>query len=250
MVLTLATLAEEVRQELGRTPARSTSEALVNEAGEAWVNAHSWKYLRDRRQEISLVVGTEDYRLALGVRDVRGVLHRKNSVWHPIPLIDYESFTTERERFLSEVNNTFTPLATLRWDTLDGDTQPRLYLQVYPATLTETVQVQYQAGWLPLDLADDVADIPPPLEQPFKEWVRRYALGREKMPSFSTDAALQTFFGGPAGYRAKTVDAQHVNRIVPAPGAVGARMARSRARRDGFAGGDWYDRYRITTWGS
>lgn len=250
MVLTLATLSEEVRQELGRTPSRSTLEALVNEAGEAWVNAHPWLYLTDRRQEVSLVVDQEDYQLNLGVRNVNGVLHRKNSVWQPIPIIDYEAFLTERERFLSEIQNTFTPWATLRWDTKTGDTQPRLYLQVYPATLTETVQVQYQAGWLPLNLAEDVADITPPLEQPFKEWVRRYALGREKTPTYSTDAAVQSFFNGPAGYRAKTVDAQHAGMAVPAPGAVGARMNRKRARRDGFSGEEWFDRYRISQWSS
>lgn len=244
MNLTLGSLASDLISDLGRTPGRSTVEALINEAGEAWVNGHSWIYLRDRTQTINLVAGTEDYQLSLGVRAVNTVLYRPDSIWAPIPVMDYDTFIRERERYLSSVALNFTPIATVRWGTHSRDAGPRLYLQVYPATTVETVVVRYQAGWLPLNESHEVADIPPPMTHGFREWVRRYAQGREKQPQTNVDAAWVSFFNGPIGLSAKKADSSHVGRIIASPGGAGTRYARSKARRAGFASaGRWYDRY-------
>lgn len=230
MKLTLANLSEVVDKELGREPGRSTMESLINEAGEAWVNAHDWFYLKERSGELTLVAETEDYKLPAGLRSLMNTLYRPDSLYLPIPVIDFESFTVERERYLSSTYRTTNPVAVVRWDTKTGDDRPGLYLSVYPASLAERVVYRYHAGWLPLDEQADVADIPAPLVQPFTEWVRRYAMAREFDDS-SMDRVVLEFFAGPTGAMAKLADARHRGTPIPAPGGAGDRYNRIRARR-------------------
>lgn len=230
MRLTLANLSETVFQELGRDPARSTMEALINEAGEAWVNLAEWFYLSERTGELTLTPGTEQYQLALGVRDLHRELYRPDT-WYPrLQIVDHETFTMERERYLGDTFRQFDPLVTVGWDTQSTDDRPRLYLSVYPATLSERVVYRYRAGWLPLDQQEDVADIPAPLVQPFLEWVRRYAMARE-FDAVGMDQMAAQFMAGPTGVMAKRADARHRGRPIPARGGAGDRYVRIKAAR-------------------
>lgn len=238
MLLTLASLVRVATQELGRTPAKSTAEELVNEAGEAWVNAHPWRYLRDRSQDINIVDGQNLYRLPLGVRSVGEFLLRPDSVYQPIPIVNYEAFISEKERWLSEVERQLTPIATTTFKRLPAaengdpsgkdDDRLRFYIELYPANFTERVVVTFNAGWLPLDNASDEADIPPHLSRGFTEWMRRFAMAREKPDTGPMDVAQLQFFEGPVGMEAKRVDGEGAGTIVPTLGGVGKRYWQKR----------------------
>lgn len=217
MQTTLKALTEEVRQELGRDPSRSSAEDLINEAGARWVNAHRWSYLRQRTQEIALQSGTESYRLGAGVRSVGDTLHRPNTTWAPLRVVTFDEYTRFRERFLAGIERPFHPLAATSWDVKEGDKRRTLYLHVFPTGLTETVVAQLDVGWVPLDDLDDVADVPPPLVPFFIEWVRMYAQHREQ-PEVGYYGQFVT---GPSFMDAKRLDSQHSGAIRMRPGRAG-----------------------------
>lgn len=192
--LTLDDLALVVREELGRDPSRSTAEALVNEAGESWVNAHSWGYLRNRSQDLAVTAGVESYQLGLGVHAIIDI-HRPETPYRDVHLVDFDAWTREKYRYLSDTIWSYEPLATTVFDTRDGDEQPRLYLDVFPVRSTETWRIVYEAGWVPMTDGGDQADLPYFLVPPFREWVRMYALSREKpeqYPMGALDGFMQT----------------------------------------------------------
>ena len=229
MRLTLEALRLVVRKELDRDPGQSTYESLINEAGEAWVNLFEWPYLRERSQRLELIAGTETYKLGPGVRSVN-TLYRPETVYQPIQLIDFARWTMERERYLSGITRLYDPLATVVWDQEPDDAAPCLYLKVYPATRTEAVVFEYEAGWLPLDKSQDVADIPAPLTQSFIEFLRRYTLARETDKA-TVDSVLGSFMQGPQGVIARRASTSHTGEIVPAPGAAGEIYNRRKALR-------------------
>lgn len=230
MKLTLANLSEIVFQELGRDPGRSTMEALINEGGEAWVNLCEWFYLSERTAEIHVETGVESYRLGLGIRDLHSTLYRPDTSYRPITIVDHETYTAEREYWLSNQTRQYDPLASVRWDTQEDDDRPRLYLSLFPATLTERLVYRFRAGWLPLDEQDDVADIPPPMVQPFKQWIRRYAMARE-FDGMGVEQSTAEFMASPTYALAKRADARHRGEPVPAKGGAGERYDRIRAAR-------------------
>ena len=238
MKLTLANLAEAVFQELGRDPGRSTMEALINEAGEAWVNLAEWFYLKERSSEIQLVAGTETYQLSPGVQDLHRELYRPDVYYQPIQIVDHETYLAEKDRYLSANFRLYNPLAGVWWDTKEGDDRPRLYLNIYPTDLGERVTYRYRAGWLPLDEQDDVADIPAPLVQPFVEWVRRYAVARG-VDGVGMDQMVAQFMAGPTGVMAKRADARHRGQPIAARGGAGERYARLRAKRNVISSGSY-----------
>jgi len=227
MALTLRSLLEEVRQELGRNPSRSTGEQLINEAGERWVNTHGWTYLRQRTQEIQLVSGQEDYRLGVGIRSLGRVLHRPDSVWAPLNLMGFSEFTAYRERYLAGIERPFNPVVSMSWNALEGDEEPRLYLHVFPSGLNERLVVEYDGGWVPLNELDDAVDIPAPLGIHFIEWIRLYARYREfpeQYPLGVVDAFKQT-----SAFRdAMKVDTQHNGRMLPRLGTAGESYVAAR----------------------
>jgi len=232
MKLTLASLADVVRQELGRDPSRSSVEALVNEAGEAWANAHNWVYLRDRSQDILTEAGVDAYKLGLGVRSVTKV-HRPDSAFRPIPLVDFDYFESERSRFFSAPRYQNEPIATLQWSQEPDDDRPRLYLRLFTGTIAERLRVTYHAGWLPLDGSGDVADVPPPLTQPFVQWLRLYAHSREK-PELYPLGSLEAYKASPAMLEARRIDGQIHNGVVPALTGSALTYRKKRLRGDGF----------------
>lgn len=227
MKLTLASLKETVQEELGRGPARSTSEALVNEAGEAWVNAHEWRYLRDRSQDLNIEVGVESYRLGLGVRSVEAV-YRPDSHYCEVPIIDFAAFEGERQQFLARSQYLQDPIGTVRWDTKEGDERPRLYLELFPIEFAERFVIRFHAGWLPLDEMEDVADIPGPLSTAFLHWLRMYANHREFPDQYGL-GALDTLMRSNVFRKAMSIDGEAAGRIIPAPGGAGAYYNRHRA---------------------
>lgn len=235
MRLTLDSLRELVQRELDREPGQSTFESLINEAGEAWVNLFEWPYLRQRSQRLQLEAGVESYRLGLGVRSI-STLYRPDTVYRPIRIVDFTTWTEQKERYLAGLTRLCDPLATVHWDTREGDDEPRLYLSVYPATNTEEVVYEYEGGWLPLDESGDVADIPGPLVQSFREFLRRYASARET-DKVTVDQVLDSFMRGPQGMLARRVANEHSGQICPGPGAAGERYQRIKAQgRVGSAG--------------
>ncbi len=253
MVLTLASLVSDVRQQLGRDPSLTSAEALVNEAGEAWVDSHSWKYLTDRTTTIDLVPGQVLYRMPDGIESVGTRIERANSIWHPIKVLSYDDFHAERFRYLSEVGREFTPIATFRYTQQPGDDSPKPYIEIWPDGITETVQVMYRAGWLPMNESDDAVDLPPQLESSFKEFVRRYALGRETASDVADgiwlDQMISSFFAGPRGVAAKTKDGLAGGMPQGVLTRSQLRYGRSKARQRGFTSGrgDFYDAYRWYT---
>ena len=232
MKLTLASLSQAVHEELGRDPSRSSMEALVNEAGEAWVNAWNWTYLRDRSQDIQTEAGVESYKLGLGVRNLSAI-HRPTTAWPPVELVDFDHYESMRSSFFGEQLRSFTPIATLQYGQQADDDRPRLYLLIFPATLAERLVVVFQAGWVPLDEADDVADIPGPLAQPFLQWVRLYANSRE-FPERYPMGVLDAYKASPAFREAARVDGALHKTIIPRLTGAGAIYARKRAGRAGF----------------
>lgn len=234
--VTLDDLALVVRNEVGRDPSRSTLEALINEAGESWANLHSWAYLRDRSQELELTSGVERYKLGLGVRTVTEI-HRPNSSQWKIHLVDFDYWQAERYEWSAELSRSFRPIATLRWDQLTDDLEPRLYLDIFPVTETETVRIVFQAGWVPLTNGSDVADLPGPLVPAFREWLRMYALTREK-PEQYPPGTLDQFMRSRAIMDAMRVDGGVNKGIVPVLTGAGLRHAQKRA----MGRGGFYDR--------
>ncbi|MEL6716828.1 MAG: hypothetical protein AAFP86_23830, partial [Planctomycetota bacterium] len=235
MKLTLDSLSSIVREQLGKLPSLSSMEALVNEAGESWVDAHSWVYLRDRSQALELTAGVESYRLGLGVRSINSI-DRPSSQYGPIPLVDFDRLERERNSYYGERARRHDPIATLRWDTREGDDRPRLYLEVWPSETTERANVIYQAGWLPLDKKAEVADVPPPLATSFVKWLRLYAQHRE-VPDEYPMGTMDAFKQGADFMAAKRIDGQVHKRIIPGPGGAQAYYGRKRRRSRGF-----YDR--------
>lgn len=235
MLLTHERLQSIVHEELGRGPARSTYEQLINEAGEAWVNAHEWRYLRDRSQEIAAVAGVEEYAMGLGVRAVTA-LHRPDTVWPSIPIISFDGFERMRQQYLSRIERIQRPIANVRYDAREDDKAPRLYLSIYPVDFTERLVAQYNAGWLPLDGLQDVADIPPPLGTAFTEWLRGYADYQEYRSQRPPDT-LDRMRAAHSFRAAKSVDGQASGPIAKQEGGAGAYYNRSRARR--ALGGVW-----------
>lgn len=234
MRLTLNSLREVVQKELDREPGQSTFESLINEAGEAWVNMFEWAYLRQRSQRLTLEAGVESYRLGLGVRSV-STLYRPDTYYRPIDVVDFTTWTAEKERYFAGLTRLYDPLATVHWDTREGDTEPRLYLSLFPATNAEDVVFEYEAGWLPLDDSDDVADIPGPLAQSFREFLRRYASARETDKT-TVDQVLASFMQGPQGLIARRSSNEHTGQIHPGDGAVGARYRRMKRHAGGQPG--------------
>lgn len=230
MQLTLASLTETVRQELGRTPARSTAEELVNEAGEAWVNLHEWRYLQAREGELSLVDGTSLYRLGKGVRAVNTSLRRPNSIDPPIPVLSQQDFFRFKRTWLSEISFQLRQIATTRWTQQEGDAQPYLYIELYPANLNETVYYTFDAGWLPLDNPSDQADIPGPLAHGFVTFIRSYAMAREKPQMGTVEQAAANFLAAPIGRSAMTIDGESDGEIIATPGGVGELYRGTRMR--------------------
>jgi hypothetical protein len=102
-------------------------------------------------------------------------------------------------------------------------------LSIYPTTVSEDVVFEYEAGWLPLDRSDDVADIPGPLAQSFREFLRRYASARETDKA-SVDQVLDSFMRGPQGMLAKRVSNEHTGAVIPGDGAAGAHYRRLKSR--------------------
>lgn len=232
MKLTLDSLRDAVGNELRRTPSRSTIEELVNEAGEAWVNSHSWVYLRDRSQVLELQAEVELYRLGLGVRSVRSI-DRVNNPYGPIPIVDFDFLERERNTFQAEARRVRDPIAALQWSQQADDDRPRLYLHVFPAEETESATLIYEAGWLPLDKSDDVADVPPSLGVHFRDWVRFYAMMRE-FPDKYPPGALDAFRQQHSYQTALKVDGKIHRRIIPAEGGAGERYRRIQQRKQGM----------------
>lgn len=235
--LTLDDLALAVRNEVGRDPSRSTVEALINEAGESWANIHSWAYLRDRSQELELTAGVESYRLGLGVRTVTDI-HRPNSTQWKIRLVDYDYWQAERYEWNAQLGRNFKPIATLRYGQEEGDLEPRLYLDIFPVQATETVRIVFQAGWVPLNNRSDVADIPGPLVPSFREWVRMYALTREK-PEQYPPGSLDQFIQSRAIKDAMRIDGGVHKGLTRRLTGPGLHYARKRVRSYGHG---FYDR--------
>lgn len=232
MKLTLASLSQTVTDELGRDPSRSSMEALINEAGEAWVNAASWTYLRDRSQDIQATTGVGSYRLGLGVRNLMAV-YRPDTAWRPLHLVDYDYFESQRSEFLGDVQWQHEPLVTLQYGQEEGDDRPRLYMRLFPATLNERLTVVYQAGWLPLDKLEDVADIPAPLGQPFVAWLRLFANTRE-FPERYPLGTLAQWKASPEFMEARRVDGSMHKGVVPRITGTGLYYARKQLGRRGF----------------
>lgn len=244
-MLTLRSLTESVRQELGRDPARSSAEELVNEAGAAWVDAHEWQYLRARSLTIDLVPTESRYALPDYVEDVATSLDRPNSVWTPIPIYDFPTFSSEKERYLASIGREFQPIATSYFATQGSDNAYRLFIEIFPAGVTETVSLDYTAGWKPLNKSSDTADVPLPLQRAFREWVRRYASGREKQPQMNIDTMHQTFFSGPVGMNAMKKDGMVSGALTPRAAASGMYFGKRKLiAGGGTTNSGFYDRYR------
>lgn len=220
MDLSLRALGEVVRQELGRPPSRSTAETLINEAGVRWDNAHTWGYQRQRTLKVQLQPGVESYRLGAGVYAVGRVLHRPDTIWAPLPLVDFDAYTREKERYLAGIERPFHPLVTQTWDVREGDDRRYLYLHFFPTTLSEELTVEYVGSWVPLNEQDDTADIPLPLASHFVDWLRFYARTRE-FPENYPPGSLDQYKRTAAFMDAKTADALNNGRIVARQGRTG-----------------------------
>ena len=231
MRLTLRSARDTIIEELGRTPSRGTVESLVNEAGERWVNAVNWRYLRQRTLEITTQPGVEDYPLGAGVQSIAKVLYRPDTIWCPIQLREFSAFVAERERFLAGIERPFNPFATTVWDVKPGDEERRLYLRIFPAGIAERIVVEYRAGWLPMDEEDDAADLPGPLVVHFRDWLRIYALHRE-FPERFPIGTLDAFMQSASFVDAKRQDAETVGRLMPSPGRAGENYNRLSSGRD------------------
>jgi hypothetical protein len=218
--LTLRDARDVIREELGRDPAKGTVEALVNEAGERWVNAENWRYLRHRTKEITLEPGVEDYPLGAGIQSIGRVLHRPDTVWAPLELLEFSAFTAHRERFLGGLERPFNPVATTVWDAKATDTGRTLYLRIFPTGIGERIVVEYRGGWLPLDELDDAADLPPPLVVHFRDWLRVYAMHRE-FPEQYPMGTLDAFMQSSSFVDAQRQDAETAGRIAVRKGAIG-----------------------------
>lgn len=227
MQLTLENACRVVREELGRDPAKSSVEALVNEAGERWVSAENWRYLRNRTESLTLEAGVEDYPLGAGVQSIGRILHRPDSVWAPLELLEFSEFTAYRERYLAGVSNPFNPVATTVWDVKEGDDHKKLYLRIFPARVSERVVVEYRGGWVPMDESDDVADLPPPLVVHFRDWLRIYALHRE-FPQAHPIGTLDAYMQSASFMEAQRQDAESVGRIMPRCGKIGENYNRTK----------------------
>lgn len=249
MVLTLRTLKETVRQELGRDPRRSSGEELVNEAGEAWADAHDWQYLRTQSISVDLVPGTFKYNLETispYALDVGDKLHRPNSVWSPIPVLDWSTFEHASQTFLWDVGREFQPIATIVEEKGASDDRPETYLEVFPSKITETVVLEVTLGWVQVDLEDDFIQVPKALERSFIEFVRRYAMGREKTPQTNVDLEVAQFFAGPLGKAAVRRDGKKSGKIPRKYGRAGQNYAMRKMDARGFHARDeyWCQRYR------
>lgn len=225
MRLTLRDARDVIRQELGRDPAKSTVEALVNEAGERWVNAENWRYLRHRTKEVALEAGVEDYPLGAGIQSIGQVLHRPDTVWAPLKLMEFGAFTAYRERFLAGIERPFNPVATTVWDVKEGDETRTLYLRIFPSGIGERLVVEYRGGWVPLDDLDDAVDMPPPLIVHFRDWLRVYAMHRE-FPQQYPLGTLDDFMQSASFTDAKTQDSETVGTIPYRGGRTGENYNR------------------------
>ena len=225
MDLTLGELCKVVEEELGRSPSKGTSEALVNEAGERWVNSENWRYLRRRTQEVTLTPGVEFYRLGAGVHSIGRTIHRPNSVFAPIELKEWDAFTAYKERYLSGIERPYHPVATTLWGVREDaegkrDERRTLYLSIFPASVAETVVLEYRCGWIPLDGLSDTVDMPSPLIVHFRDWVRVYALHREFPESYPM-GTLDRFMQSTSFTDAQRKDAESVGQISVRQGNIG-----------------------------
>lgn len=229
MKLDLASLRKIVREELGRDPGKSTYEDLINEAGEAWVNAAEWSYLRDRFLDLDVTSEVESYRLKLGVRSVIRILRPDSIYSREVVLLDYDAFEAERSRYFARQGRQFNPIAATVHDQREGDDRKRVYLELFPVTITERLRIIVEAGWLPLDNSEDVADLPGSVATAFRGWLRTYALHREK-PELYPMGTLEQFRQTGAWVDARRADASLSPKVYQRSSLTERNYQRSKAR--------------------
>jgi hypothetical protein len=147
--------------------------------------------------------------------------------------VDFDYYESQRSSFLGATTRHYDPVATLQYDQAEGDDRPRLYLRLFPATITERLTAVYQAGWLPLNDSDDVADIPTPLTQPFATWLRLFANSREFPERFPL-GTLDQWKASPGFTEARRVDGALHKGIIPRLTGAGLAYARKRRGGQGF----------------
>lgn len=231
MKLTLSSLADVVVGELRRDPARSSMEDLINEAGEAWANAASWVYLRDRAQDVEAIAGVDAYKLGLGVRNVTSI-DRPTNTYGAATLVDFDAFERFRNQWNAETIAQQRLVATIQYSQREDDDRPRLYLLLFPAKITERLRIIYEAGWLPLNAATDVADVPGALAPHFRDWLRAYANHREKPEEYPM-GFLDQFKRSQTFMAARKVDGKLHRGVIPRLTGAGLRYERKRQRGNG-----------------
>lgn len=226
-MLTLRRLADVVFDALDRAPSSTNSiEFLVNEAGVAWCNAHEWGYLRRRRTELSLEPETTVYGLGEDLVTVESIIDPDHQRYVPtlLPRPEFELWKAE-----------YLAMTTTLWvgTVYDGAIGgvPQKVLEMHPAPSTERgLIVIYTGTWSPVDDLDDVVDIPVQLEPAFTEWVRAWAVAREKKAGMAE--ALTIVKQNPVVADAMQREGREVRAIPPRMGPVGAQFTSGRWMRE------------------
>lgn len=226
-MLTLRRLADVVFDALDRAPSSTNSiEFLVNEAGVAWANAHEWGYLRRKRMEVAIEPGTTVYALGPDLITVDALIDPDYQRYVPtlLPRPEFELWKAE-----SLTMTTTMWVGTVYDAVLDG--LPQKALEVYPApSTTRSLIVIYTGTWTEVDAMDDAVDIPVQLEPAFMEWVRSYAMAREKKASMAEALALAK--ANPLVADAMQREGREVRAIPPRLGPVGAAFETNRWMRE------------------
>lgn len=180
MVLTYRDIVDEayiaLRHELD---ARIGEARFVNRVGRRWVGMHAWSYLDGRTATIELSSGVQVYALPRDLSEIRSIT--EPGVYAPrVHLIDWPEFRVRDERNYG--GSYFRYIGAINFEQQDGEMVPMLHLTPDPQG-GETLAVGYRAGWRPLKLEADVADVPTWAEEAFLELARAVAHGLSRPSS-------------------------------------------------------------------
>lgn len=202
-MITLTQLENHVVHALPGEPASQLTKAgLVNEAGEYLFNMHLWKFAERPPVDLQFVAGEQQVQLPVDFGShIRLVSNNAQVTLASTSILaDHQLPAAPTAGFGYWGAYTFTAAE----DTLTGHRAMVLTLVPTPTSdVADAVRLWYRAGWITLDAAADIANVPRYAESLLVSLVRAFAVGYEEN---RLEELLQVVEGGAISRRTKQHD--------------------------------------------
>jgi hypothetical protein len=183
MPLTLADYRNRLQHALGgEVSDLLDQDALINEAGRAFVDAHTWGFMQRPPTDLDFTISVGYVNLPSDFASLIAIDITADNL-NAFQLVDYSEFAK-----YEAVSYVGTPGGVFGTIVYPGQTSvtaaagvPRLLLYPTPtSTISGALRIFYRAGWTELTNDADVPNFPTYCESVFTEFVRAFAFGSEE----------------------------------------------------------------------